>query len=141
MRNYIDQSHFRTPFKSPNLTLTGLGTPDELLQAWPAGRGYVDVSRFRNPYRDGYFQDNSLFGVEWAADAEETLSPESLEAIAKNGPAWMAPFARGDGKPPSTLAANIEATSAQIPRWAWLVAAAGAGYFAYRSYKASKKAR
>lgn len=141
MRKYIDQSHFRTPFKSPNLTLTGLGTPDELLQAWPSGRGYFDVSRFRTPYRDGYFQDNSLFGTEWGPDAEEPLSPEAIAEIAKHGPAWVAPFVRGDGKAPSTLSANLEATSAQVPQWAWLLAAAAAGYFAYRSYRASKKAK
>ena len=149
MRKYIDQSHFRTPFRSPNLTLTGLGTPNELLQAWPIGRGYFDVSRFRTPYRDGYFQDNSLFGTESgpprpasrSARSEHTLSPVAIAALAKDGPAWVAPFVRGDGKAPGTLSANLEATSAQVPQWAWLLAAAAAGYFAYRSYKASKKAK
>lgn len=140
MRKYIDPSHYRTPFKSPNLTLTGLGTPDELLKAWPKGRAYFDVSRFRNPYRDGFFQDNSLFGL----GKDEPLVGPELEALVKHGPSFYPAFVQGTGPAPQGIAAasaNLEATSAQIPQWVWLVAAAGTGYLAYRSYKATRKAR
>ena len=61
-RAYVDTSHFRSPFDSPTLTLTGLGDP--LIREWPRGRSYADISHFRAPYIQGYFQDNTLFGVE-----------------------------------------------------------------------------
>lgn len=60
-RLYVDTAHFRAPYDSPTLTLTGLGDP--LIREWPRGRSYVDVSHFRAPYDQGYFQDNTLFGI------------------------------------------------------------------------------
>jgi hypothetical protein len=61
-RAYVDVSKFRTPFNYPNLTLTGLGA-DPLRTEWPAGRSYIDTSRYRSPYIDYQFQDNTLFGL------------------------------------------------------------------------------
>lgn len=59
-RAYVDVSHFRSPYDSPTLSLTGLG---DLPRRWPAGRSYVDVAHFRAPYDQGYFQNNQLFGI------------------------------------------------------------------------------
>lgn len=63
-RAYVDVSHFRSPYDSPTLSLSGLGA---LHRNWPVGRSYVDVAHFRAPYDQGYFQDNDLFGL--GADA------------------------------------------------------------------------
>ena len=59
-RAYVDVSHFRSPYDSPTLSLSGLGA---LPRRWPVGRSYVDVAHFRAPYDQGYFQDNQLFGL------------------------------------------------------------------------------
>lgn len=59
-RAYVDVSHFRSPYDSPTLSLSGLGA---LPLRWPVGRSYVDVAHFRAPYDQGYFQDNQLFGL------------------------------------------------------------------------------
>jgi len=59
-RAYVDVSHFRSPFDSPTLSLTGLGS---LSTRWKPGRSYVDVAHFRAPYDQGYFQNNQLFGL------------------------------------------------------------------------------
>lgn len=60
-RVYVDPSDFRAPFDSPNLTLTGLG--EALVKNWKPGRSYYNISNFRAPYDQHYFQDNSLFGL------------------------------------------------------------------------------
>jgi len=75
-RAYVDVSHFRSPYDSPVLTLTGLGA---LLspKSWPVGRRYVDVAHFRAPYDQGYFQDNDLFGL--GADAPAAPPPAPAE--------------------------------------------------------------
>lgn len=59
-RAYVDVSHFRSPYDSPTLSLSGLGS---LPSHWKAGRSYVDIAHFRAPYDQGYFQDNQLFGL------------------------------------------------------------------------------
>jgi len=59
-RAYVDVSHFRSPYDSPTLSLSGLGA---LPRRWQIGRSYVDVAHFRAPYDQGYFQDNQLFGL------------------------------------------------------------------------------
>jgi hypothetical protein len=59
-RAYVDVSHFRSPYDSPTLSLSGFGA---LPRRWPVGRSYVDVAHFRAPYDQGYFQDNQLFGL------------------------------------------------------------------------------
>jgi hypothetical protein len=56
-RIYADGSKYLSPYNSPRLTLTGLGTE------WPAGRHYYDVAHFRAPYRLPYFQDGTLMGL------------------------------------------------------------------------------
>ena len=139
MRKYIDMAHFRTPYNSPNLTLTGLGTPDEMLVAWPQGRGYFDVSRFRNPYRDGFFQDNSLFGLGADGAPLRPMDADQAQALAKHGPEFYGTFLAGKGQPPSTLGRELESTSAQIPQWAWLTGAAVAAVVAYRSYRSTRR--
>ena len=60
-RAYVDVSHFRSPYDSPMLSLTGLGAAS--WSNWPVGRSYVDVAHFRAPYDQGYFQNNQLFGL------------------------------------------------------------------------------
>jgi hypothetical protein len=54
-RQYISTAAFNAPFTGAHY-LSGLG-------AWPNGRAYYSTANFRAPYRDGYFQDNSLFGL------------------------------------------------------------------------------
>ncbi len=38
-------------------TVSGLGN-------WPNGRSYWSTAQFRSPYANGYFQDNTLLGIE-----------------------------------------------------------------------------
>lgn len=81
-RAYVDVSHFLSPFDSPTLSLSGLGSA-EVWSNWPAGRRYVDVAHFRAPYDQGYFQNNQLFGLGQgapvpaasAAPADASLGP------------------------------------------------------------------
>ena len=59
-RIYTDVSDFRSPFRQvPFAGLGATGWP----MAWPKGRSYVDVAQHRMPYRSGYYQDNTLFGL------------------------------------------------------------------------------
>lgn len=75
-RAYVDVSHFRSPYDSPTLSLTGLGG---LPRRWPVGRSYVDVAHFRAPYDQGYFQNNQLFGL-GAEVAPANATPPALPA-------------------------------------------------------------
>lgn len=68
MRKYVDTSHFRAPFDSPQLDMAGLG--EEL----PTVHRYFDTSDFRAPYdQRGYFQDNTLLGL-GTGDAGQNLA-------------------------------------------------------------------
>lgn len=78
-RHYVDVSHFRSPYDSPTLSLSGLGAMlgAAIPRSWPVGRSYVDVAHFRAPYDQGYFQDNNLFGL--GAESEPPPAPVVVE--------------------------------------------------------------
>ncbi len=56
MHRYIDVSDFRAPYDSPQLDMAGIGE-------YPNAHKYFDVSRYLQPYKRGYFQDNTLLGL------------------------------------------------------------------------------
>jgi len=87
-RAYVDVSHFRSPYDSPTLSLSGLGA---LPRSWPAGRSYVDVAHFRAPYDQGYFQNNQLFGLGefLAATAAPPVPPPPATPVPPAAPADM----------------------------------------------------
>lgn len=51
MHRYVSIDHYQAPYTGA--VLQGLGTT----------RQYYEMSQFRSPYRHGYFQDNTLFGL------------------------------------------------------------------------------
>lgn len=116
---YVDPSKFRAPLNYPNLTLTGLG--EALKQSWPKGRSYVDVSRFEAPYLDYQFQNNTLFGL-GAAPPTQPL-PDPLRVYLATG------------APMSTIRRDLGSAMAQVPRVAWGIGAAIAGYMTYKAWK------
>lgn len=120
---YVDPSKFRAPLNYPNLTLTGLG--EDLRQTWPAGRSYVDVSRFEAPYLDYYFQNNTLFGL-GAAPPSQPL-PAPLAAYLQTG------------APMSTIRRDLGSAMAQVPRVVWGIAAVLASYMTYKAWKLVKE--
>lgn len=149
-RLYVDTSQFRSPEGSPNLSFSGLGgcgscrgLGEEVPPAaWPTKRSYWDTSQFRSPYRNGYYQDNSLFGLGAAPGFKpEVIEPEAVADMKTLGPDYAARYLDGLAPPPGTLVRDAEAATAQIPQWAWVAAAALAGYGAYRSYQTHKKSR
>lgn len=123
-RVYADTSAFRSPYSSPNLTLTGLGA------AWPPGRSYQDVSHFVAPYRTGMFQSNQLFGL------GDTMPQQTIARLPPELQRYVV-----SGEPMGTFRRDLSAASSQVPRWAYAILMVGTGYMGYRSYKAWKKAR
>lgn len=123
-RLYADVSDFRSPFQSPNLTLTGLGR----------AHSYREISNFRAPYDDGYFQNNTLFGL----GAPATGSGTDVEYQTQAFPEKLRLYVEA-GDPMGTLRRDLASVSAQIPRLAWFGIAAGASLLGYFSYKRHKK--
>jgi hypothetical protein len=81
-RVYVDPSDFRAPFDAAGLMLSGLG--EALVKNWKPGRQYLNISNFRAPYDNGYFQNNQLFGL--GADAvNEVVQTEAAAVAAKTG--------------------------------------------------------
>ena len=80
-RIYTDVSTFRAPFD--HVEFQGLGNwPSQ----WPAGRSYIDVAQHRMPYRSGYYQDNTLFGLgDPATDAMVAALKQGEIATLKRG--------------------------------------------------------
>ena len=80
---YISIADFRAPFDP--IPFQGLGDPEgdprwhrpAPPRKWPPGRTYWETALFRAPYRRGYYQDNSLFGLGAAAP---DLSVRSIQA-------------------------------------------------------------
>ena len=69
-RLYVSTADFRAPFDP--VQFQGLGQDPEgdprwhrpaPPRRWPPGRSYWETALFRAPYRKGYYQDNSLFGL------------------------------------------------------------------------------
>lgn len=70
-RVYTDVSAFRAPFRSPNISFAGvdgLGTLGSHAaydrNHWPTRRSYFDVSQYRQPYANGYYQSGALRGMD-----------------------------------------------------------------------------
>jgi hypothetical protein len=84
-RLYVSVADFRAPFDP--VPFQGLGQdpygdprwhhPAEP-RRWPRGRTYWETAYFRAPYRKGYYQDNSLFGL--GAEASGAVSIQALQA-------------------------------------------------------------
>lgn len=79
-RLYVSTADFRAPFDP--VPFQGLGQDPagdprwhrpSPPRRWPAGRTYWETALFRAPYRKGYYQDNSLFGLGGDATAEVTM--------------------------------------------------------------------
>jgi hypothetical protein len=115
-RTYADTSNFRAPFDAA--VLQGLGT---------VVRSYQDVANFRAGYDDGYFQDNSLFGLGAVTVPSMSAAPAALRRYLEAG------------APMPTWRRDLGAATNQIPRWAWGLMAVGALALAYRGFKAAKK--
>ena len=81
-RVYVDPSDFRAPFDAAGLMLSGLG--EALVKDWKPGRQYLNISNFRAPYDNGYFQNNQLFGL-GAAAVTEAAQTEQAAIAAKAG--------------------------------------------------------
>lgn len=126
---YVSVAEFRAPYAS--VAFQGLG--ENWDRPWPRGRSYEDVSNFRAAYDDGYFQDNTLFGLGDLAATE-----------AQVGAQFPAAFRRfiTTGEPMPGWRRDLAAASAQVPQLAWggiAVGLAGLAYWSYRSWKKAKK--
>lgn len=155
-RVYADTSDFRAPFDSPNLSLSG--SPDglggdpryapapgypkgQVVTQWPRGRRYYDTSNFRAPYDDGYYQDNTLFGL--GADPAQVpggqpLTAEQRAVIERQAPPGMRRLLVS-GEPMGTLGRNVASASAQVPWWLWTLGAAASAYGSYAFYRRWQK--
>jgi len=114
--------------------LQGLGG-DVILQKWPKGRSYQDISHFRSPYKRGVFQtDNpALLGL--------GLPPAGISAsIDQSAPPDVKRFLLS-GEPVSPLVNNVSLPANQVPRLGYGIIAVGALALSYFSYKRFKKAK
>ena len=118
-RTYADTSNWRAPFDAA--VLSGLGI---------VSRSYQDVSNFRAA-DDGYFQDNSLFGL--------GTSPTYAGSPASYPPAFRRYL--DAGAPMPTWRRDLGAATNQIPQWAWGLMAVAALALAYRGFKAHKASK
>lgn len=111
-RTYVSTADFRAPFDSA--VLSGMGA---------VSRHYMDVANFRAGYDNGYFQDNSLFGL------------GALPAAAVTPGALPVAFRRyvEAGVPMPSWRRDLGAATSQIPRWVWGLCAVGALALAYRA--------
>ena len=121
-RTYTSVSDFRAPYDS--VPFAGLGA---------TRRSYEDVSNFRAPYDNGYFQNNTLFGLGAAATASSGIVPNPNEAPAELQ-AYLA-----SGRPMGTARRDLGSALNQVPRWVYAVLGAGALYLAWKSYQGNKQ--
>lgn len=70
-RIYTDVSRFRSPYAS--VMFAGLGAAPS--HRWPPGRSYHDISQYRSPYQDGYFQNNTLWGLGYDPTPADMQTP------------------------------------------------------------------
>ena len=130
---YVSTADFRAPYDAPTLALQGLGNDWD--RRWPRGRSYQSTANFRAPYDNGYYQNNSLFGLGAAQ------LPEQARLLALPLPAAFQRFVT-TGEPMPSWKRDLGGASAQVPRLAWggaAVVLAGLGYWSYRSWKKKKK--
>lgn len=129
-RSYVSVADWRAPFNSA--VVSGLGDeeslrfrPETYMTAWPRGRGYWDVSHYRAPYEDGYFQSNALFGLGALAVPPGTQLPPRIASYLRTGHY-------------STLPRDLGALTNQIPRWAYAALGGLALIGAWRAYRRSR---
>ena len=131
-RLYADVAHDHSFLRGA--VLQGLGG-EVILQKWPRGRSYQDVSHFRAPYLRGVFQTDNppLLGL--------GAPPANISAsIDQSAPPDVKRFLLS-GEPVSTLTNNISLPTNQVPRLGYGVIALGALALSYVSYKRFKKAK
>lgn len=131
-RIYVDDSHSHSFLRGA--VLQGLGG-DVILQKWPRGRSYYDVSHFRAPYLRGVFQTDNppLLGL--------GTPPASISAsIDQSAPPDVKRFLLS-GEPVSPLVNNVSLPANQVPRLGYGVIALGALALSYVSYKRFKKSK
>lgn len=131
-RLYADTAHDHAMLVGA--VLQGLGK-DTILQRWPKGRSYNDISYFRSPYSRGVYQTDNppLLGL--------GAPPSSIAAsIDQAAPPNVKRFLLS-GEPVPALANNVSLPLNQVPRLGYGVIALGALALSYVSYKRFKKAR
>ena len=116
-RMYVSTADFRAPFDP--VDFQGLGA---------VRRAYYTTANFRAPYDDGFFQNNTLFGV-----------PSNLD-VGANAPALVRRFI-ANGEPVPTTLRDVATPLNQINRWVYAGMGLLALYAAHRSYKRWKKAK
>jgi hypothetical protein len=118
---YVSTADFRAPFDP--VDFQGLG---DVSQRWPAGRSYWTTANFRAPYDEGYFQNNTLFGV-----------PSDYDP-ASNGPKLVRRYVV-NGEPVPTTLRDAVVPFNQVNRWVYVGVGLLSLVGAYRSYKKWKK--
>ncbi len=129
-RLYVDNAHDHSMLTGA--VLQGLGG-DKILQRWPKGRSYNDISYFRSPYTRGVFQtDNpALLGL--------GAPPSTIAAtIDQSAPPNVKRFLLS-GEPVPALSNNVALPLNQVPRLGYGLIAFGAFALSYVSYKRFKK--
>lgn len=130
-RLYADTAHDHSMLRGA--VLQGL-SGDVILQKWPRGRSYYDVSHFRSPYKNGVYQTDNppLLGL--------GSPPSSISAsIDQSAPPDVKRFLLS-GEPVSPLVNNMSLPTNQVPRMGYGIIALGALALSYVSYKRFKKA-
>lgn len=96
-RLYVSTADFRAPFDP--VPFQGLGQDPygdprwhypAQPRRWPRGRSYWETAYFRAPYRKGYYQDNSLFGLGAEGTTLSVQALQSAVGAAQTGQ-WDAP--------------------------------------------------
>ncbi len=129
-RLYADVSHAHSMLTGA--VLQGLGR-DTILQSWPKGRSYNDISHFRSPYVRGVYQTDNppLLGL--------GAPPTTIAAaIDQSAPPNVKRFLLS-GEPVPALANNFALPTNQVPRLGYGIIALGALALSYVSYKRFKK--
>jgi hypothetical protein len=130
-RQYVSTAHSYSILRGA--VLQGLGN-NVILQKWPQGRSYYDVSYFRSPYKRGmYNSDNpQLLGL-------GAPPPDAVSALDQSAPPNVKRFLLS-GEPVSPLVNNVSLPFNQVPRLGYGIIAAVAAGLSYFSYKRFKKA-
>jgi hypothetical protein len=135
-RVYTSTAHFRAPYDTPNISFAGLGLDHSAYDTnkWPAGRSYWTTHFYRAPYQAGYYQSGALRGL----GSSPMLPPSAAPALSPAGmPSSIREYAM-TGKPPSAIGRDLVTVANQVPRWAYFGIALGAGWMAWRAWKAAR---
>lgn len=74
-RIYTSTANFRAPYN--NVEFAGIGA--DAPPSWPAGRSYHSTANFMATQDDGYFQNNSLFGLGADRPRLKSADPRDVE--------------------------------------------------------------